>query len=687
MGNSNNVASFIINLTGNAQKQMQQMNKAFSTAKANGKAAATAAKTFGLNIADLKGEISALEQKRMFANSRQELTKINNLSKQTRRELKKLENYPPSTFIGRLKRASEALTGIRLGDMGAIYAIRQVKRFVTESVKLSDVQEKAQAAVRSSLQATGYAAGRSYEQLSKAATKAQSQTLYGDEKILEAQSRMLTFNNIKGNVFDKSMSISMDLATKKGMDLSSVVDMLGKTLNEPAKYLSLLGRNGITFSKDIEQQIKALDAAGNKEAAQLMIITELQGRYGGAAKDAALAGMGPIQQLGNLWNDFKEKLGGAVLNTINKIAPALKTVITWLNNNGTALKNTAKAVGVAAAAYLTFKLVQGGVSALIKVTTTAMNVQKVVMGLFTKATKTATMAQQAFNAAQKANMIGLVVAGLAAAVTAFVLFRKRAKEASDYTKEAKEAARGYYAQERSQLDQLFAKLRQTNPATAERKRLVKELAEAYPELNKQQLQDLTYTNNLTGAYNTLIDSIGKRARVQALSKTLEDAYTETAEVDFAIDKRADYLSKQDKSRTKAQIKKQIEEGFMDSDPSYAGAGLIDVSRRDLVKWKEANAKINLLKRSIADVTFGGTDPAAAGGGDLAGGTASSQLDTITGGGKSMKNFYITINDGLIKEVNNMFNSSQDNPASAENFMQRLSAALLGVVNDVNYMGV
>ena len=53
----------------------------------------------------------------------------------------------------------------------------------------------------------------------------------------------------------------------------------------------------------------------------------------------------------------------------------------------------------------------------------------------------------------------------------------------------------------------------------------------------------------------------------------------------------------------------------------------------------------------------------------------------------MKNFYITINDGLIKEVNNMFNSSQDNPASAENFMQRLSAALLGVVNDVNYMGV
>lgn len=678
-----NVASFIINLTGNAKTQMDKMNKSFTTAKVNGKAAATAAKTFQLNIADLKGEIAILERKRMFANSRDELTKINNLTKQTQRELKKLENYPPTTFISRIKKAGEALTGLRIRDLGTVYAAAQVKRFVSESVKLYDVQAKAEAQLRASLEATGYAAGRSFAQLTKSASGAQMNTLFGDEKIIQAQSRLLTYTNIKGNVFDKTMALSMDYAAKKQIDLSQSSELLGKAINEPARYLGRLAQSGITFSESVEKQIKALDAAGNKEAAQLILLTELQNRYGGAAKEAALAGMGPLQQLGNLWNDFKEKIGKNLLETVNQMVPSLKKVVLWLTNHGTALKNTAKAVGIAAAAYVAFKLAQGGVIAISKIATTAVNVKTIVMRLLTSATKRATMATQAFNAAQKANLIGLVVAGLAAAVTAFIAFKKRAKDATDYTKEAKEAAAGYYAQERSQLDQIFAKLRQTNPATAERKRLVKELAEAYPELNKQQLQDLTYTNDLSKAYSTLIDIIGKRARAQALNKTLEDLYSVTSDIDLAIDKRADEISKRDKKRTKAEIRQEIEDQIKSGVVSWDDIKALDTSVKKLQKWSEAYKKIETIKSSIADFTFtpaGGTPP------NLDPSGTSSAVESITSGGRQMKNFYITINDGLIKENNNIFNSSQDNPASADNFMQRLSAALLGVVNDVNYMG-
>lgn len=58
------------------------------------------------------------------------------------------------------------------------------------------------------------------------------------------------------------------------------------------------------------------------------------------------------------------------------------------------------------------------------------------------------------------------------------------------------------------------------------------------------------------------------------------------------------------------------------------------------------------------------------------------LDSITGGGKSMKQIYINI-DNLVGVNNNNFTSDQD-PADATSFMERLTTALQMIVNDTNY---
>jgi hypothetical protein len=63
---------------------------------------------------------------------------------------------------------------------------------------------------------------------------------------------------------------------------------------------------------------------------------------------------------------------------------------------------------------------------------------------------------------------------------------------------------------------------------------------------------------------------------------------------------------------------------------------------------------------------------------------STTTTSIAQGGKSVKNFNITINDGLIKQVDNHFGSSNENPESAGDFMWRLSQALQMILNDVNY---
>ena len=63
---------------------------------------------------------------------------------------------------------------------------------------------------------------------------------------------------------------------------------------------------------------------------------------------------------------------------------------------------------------------------------------------------------------------------------------------------------------------------------------------------------------------------------------------------------------------------------------------------------------------------------------------SDASTNISSGGKNIKNFNITINDGLVNGVQNYFNSSSDNPESASDFMWRLSNALQMILNDVNY---
>ncbi len=61
---------------------------------------------------------------------------------------------------------------------------------------------------------------------------------------------------------------------------------------------------------------------------------------------------------------------------------------------------------------------------------------------------------------------------------------------------------------------------------------------------------------------------------------------------------------------------------------------------------------------------------------------SSATTTIAGGGKSVKNFNIVINDGLVNGVQNYFNDSSETPATAGDFMKQFANGLLAMLNDM-----
>ena len=146
--------------------------------------------------------------------------------------------------------------------------------------------EKVQAQLAARIKDTGAAAGRSLSQLSAQADKLQSMTIFDDEAIGEAQAMLLTFKEIQGVQFDKTIESALDLATVMGTDATQAAKLLGRALSDPEKGLTALTRAGVVFTDAERDQIKAMVEAGEKAKAQDAILAKLQGTMGTAAEAA-----------------------------------------------------------------------------------------------------------------------------------------------------------------------------------------------------------------------------------------------------------------------------------------------------------------------------------------------------------------------------------------------------------------
>lgn len=212
-----------------------------------------------------------------------------------------------------------AALGVTLGA-GAIFT-----KFVRATKESQDAMAQLEARVKS----TGMAAGLSAKQLDEMSLALARQTTYGDEAIKGAQSLLLTFTKIRGDVFNDATLAVADLATAMGTDLKSAAIQVGKALQDPAQGLLALRRSGVSFSETQQEMIKHLFATGRHAEAQRLILQELQVEFGGAAKAARDTLGGALKALGeefdNLFEVSRESSGGIVkfINLINKQIQAL----------------------------------------------------------------------------------------------------------------------------------------------------------------------------------------------------------------------------------------------------------------------------------------------------------------------------------------------------------------------------
>lgn len=225
--------------------------------------------------------------------------------------------------------ASKMLKGLGAAAVAAaaIKGFQKVGQVAMDLAKAADTQMRAEAKIEQAIRSTAGAAGYSAAELKNMASELQNVTLFGDEQIMkDVTSQLLTFTNVSGESFARAQQAALDMATVLDGDLKGASLQLGKALNDPVQGITALSRAGIQFSDGQKATIKMLTETNRMAEAQALILDELNVQFGGQAKAAAEAGMGPWIQWQNTLGDVKEYLGGFIVPYVNKLGKLLSSV-------------------------------------------------------------------------------------------------------------------------------------------------------------------------------------------------------------------------------------------------------------------------------------------------------------------------------------------------------------------------
>lgn len=226
-----------------------------------------------------------------------------------------------SSSIKDVMNKSSSSIGSVLGKGGLIatgvaVAVKSVKKLYDafkEGQKDLIEHEKKQKILSKTIESTGASAWTTAEELNKMADSIQEVTNYASDDITQLQTVLLGFKNIGKENFEETTNAILDMATVMGMDLTNATQAVAKALDDPIKGLGSLSRQGFAFTESQKALIQSFMDVGDVASAQKIILDELNGTYGGAAK----AGADASTQLKNEWKDLRKEFARNISLKIN----------------------------------------------------------------------------------------------------------------------------------------------------------------------------------------------------------------------------------------------------------------------------------------------------------------------------------------------------------------------------------
>ncbi len=214
-----------------------------------------------------------------------------------------------ASFKGMAAAAAGALAAAGVADL-----LRDSIAEARDAVKVTALTENV-------IKSTGGAAKITAGQVGDLAESLSNYAGIDDEVIQGGENLLLTFKGVrnevgKGNdIFNQTSKLAVDMATALNMDVNSAFMSLGKALDNPAAGLAKLTKQGVTFTDQQKDQVKALVESGKTMEAQKIILGELASQVGGAAGAAA----DPFQRFQVVIGNLKESIGTALLPVFNEL--------------------------------------------------------------------------------------------------------------------------------------------------------------------------------------------------------------------------------------------------------------------------------------------------------------------------------------------------------------------------------
>lgn len=261
-------------------------------------------------IQQLQFQEKGLIRLRNATQSPEKIKAFNKEIKITQEELKRLKNLTDTQNKSFFK-LNSIIGKIGAGIVGA-FAIVKITRFIKESVRLFDVQAKAEQRLLTALDGQ-----RDIQsELIKQAKDLQAITIFSDADIISAQSLIAAFTNEK-DIIEELTRVTLDFATVKGIQLPSAANLVAKAFASSTNALSRYG-------------IQVTGAAGSSERLE-SLVQNLDEAFGGQA-EAAVIGAANIQQLSNQFEDLREKIGGFIIKESSFFINFLTSVLIGVNN-------------------------------------------------------------------------------------------------------------------------------------------------------------------------------------------------------------------------------------------------------------------------------------------------------------------------------------------------------------------
>lgn len=391
-----------------------------------------------------------------------------------------------------------------------------------------------------------------------------------------------------------------DVSSATGKDFNELAVIYGKARVQGtlfAEDINQLTEAGVPiigeFAKQLgvsESQVKKLGSEGKISFANLedglKSLTSEGGRFFGLTDKLSRSTPGRISTLIGKFDELKRSIGTGLLPIFETLTDAafsfisaIQKVPAFVKENQTALLLLAGAVafyvGQQKAAIqqqliyeLRFKalliqeqiglVVQRAKALFTRASTTATNLMTGATTAQSVATRAATIATTGFNAALKANPIGLVVSVLATAAALFVDFGDSVEETAVQTEKlldsqtalttANTEANAESAKSISELNKLVKEIKSANTGSAERKKLIDQLNGQYGTTIKNITDEKKFIKQLDAEYQNLVNSIksvafAKAAEGQLVELTkqqldLEEKLTKAKEGQAAADLKA-----------------------------------------------------------------------------------------------------------------------------------------------------